>query len=181
MTLRPLPRLLVVLLLAFAALIVAVGWVRRDFALRRDLAEVTMDRDLTRLELRSLKNELAAERLLARHAQANRFAAPSVIFLHAVSPAATAVHAAVLRDRNGAEALLVADALPPLAPGESYVLIARSGTEVHDCATLAAAGGGEIRAVFPWPGAVDTPPPQFSLVRRSAQGGDLPFLAALAP
>lgn len=181
MTPRPLLRLLVVLLLAFTALIVAVGWVRHDFSLRRDLATATIDRDLTRLELRRLNNELAAGRLLARHAQASRFAATRVIFLSAISPAATGAHAVVLRDRNGAEALCVADALPPLAPGATYVLIARFGAATHDCATLAADAGGDVRARFSWPGAANAPALQFSVVRRTARDGDLPFLSASAP
>ncbi|QYM77689.1 hypothetical protein K0B96_10165 [Horticoccus luteus] len=171
MNVRRIPRVLALLLLALAALIAAVGWVQRDLDARRRALSLTAERDLARLELRSLHNELAAEHLLAEHARNSDTPFHRLVFLRSADAAAPC--AIVAWNAAGRSAFFAADFLGPLPDGESYVLLARFGTSTRVCLAISSAKlSPHLRTAFPWP--VDAPDatPVFSLVRRSDAGTD---------
>lgn len=166
--------------LGTAALLLAMlaWWSARELAARNQLAAVTTERDLARLETRSLRNELAAERLLSAHerARAEAFADTDAQWLSPVSDAAPAACGVVLMHPLARDGLFLSAGLPVLASGESYALFVQTldraaetyGTRLATANTLPA--DRRVRLTFTLPANLTGDTFRFTLVRRSSDG-----------
>lgn len=164
-------------LLVLFAFAVVVLW-QHSLATRHALADAATERDLARLETRGLRNELAAEHLLAHHERetARRFADLASCWLTPLPDAPAAARALVLARQGTRDALLLADGLPALAAGESYALLVRPNSSPASSPSPVALpppdARGMLRATFTLPAEnseTDTPP-AFTLVRHTAAG-----------
>ncbi len=113
-------------LIALAALGLAVFLATRIFALNSTVARHRTEIELAKVEVQSLQQQRAAERILTtqqitdlKKAAAQPF---TVVFLREPQITASATYAWIVWHASLQRGVFIADKLPPLSPGESYQL-----------------------------------------------------------